>query len=255
MSLPSIIYDELQQAFDYFNKHLFNGKLPPCMITLQREKRTFGYFSKQRFVDPNTGELVDEIALNPSYISVRTIKQTLSTLVHEQVHQFQVYHGKPGRGRYHNKEWADYMEDIGLIPSDTGRPGGKRTGDAVSHYIEPGAAFDRYCDELLTTDYRISWFDRFPAKYTPPEPLAGLDNVGVDNPAGGTTELEFSTELPVDPGLLAPSTLTGNKSNRCKYRCPSCLNQVWGKAGINVLCGEEGCKTAKMLPEGADDQY
>ena len=36
------IYDELQTAYDYFNVELFGGELPPCLITLQREKRTYG---------------------------------------------------------------------------------------------------------------------------------------------------------------------------------------------------------------------
>ncbi len=34
--------DELQHAFDYFNERLFHGVLPPCLITLQRERATLG---------------------------------------------------------------------------------------------------------------------------------------------------------------------------------------------------------------------
>jgi len=37
-------YTELQLVFDTFNQRLFDGVLPPCLLTLQREKRTFGYF-------------------------------------------------------------------------------------------------------------------------------------------------------------------------------------------------------------------
>ena len=43
-------YAELQQAYDHFNGALFNGALPQCLITLQREKRTCGYFSPERFI-------------------------------------------------------------------------------------------------------------------------------------------------------------------------------------------------------------
>jgi hypothetical protein len=50
----------------------------------------------------------------------------LSTLVHEQAHLWQHHFGKPGRGRYHNREWAAKMVEIGLIPSATGEPGGKQ---------------------------------------------------------------------------------------------------------------------------------
>ena len=46
-------YSELQQAFDFFNENLFQGSLPLCLLTLQRQKNTFGYFALQRFVrDP-----------------------------------------------------------------------------------------------------------------------------------------------------------------------------------------------------------
>ncbi|MCK8421085.1 hypothetical protein LXA29_17020, partial [Erwinia amylovora] len=30
-----------------------DGSLPPCLITLQREKKTYGYFSAERFVHAN----------------------------------------------------------------------------------------------------------------------------------------------------------------------------------------------------------
>ena len=41
-------YNELQQAFDFYNQRLFNGELPDCLITFQRGKNTMGYFSFRR---------------------------------------------------------------------------------------------------------------------------------------------------------------------------------------------------------------
>ena len=32
-------HDELQRAYDFFNEKLFSNELPPCLITLQREKK------------------------------------------------------------------------------------------------------------------------------------------------------------------------------------------------------------------------
>jgi len=29
-------YNELQQAFDFYNQRLFNGELPDCLFTFQR---------------------------------------------------------------------------------------------------------------------------------------------------------------------------------------------------------------------------
>ena len=39
-------YNELQTAFDHFNKTLYGGVLKLPMFTLQREKRTYGYCSR-----------------------------------------------------------------------------------------------------------------------------------------------------------------------------------------------------------------
>ena len=44
-------YAELQQAYDVFNTELFDGQLPPCLITMQRKNRTYGYFSGERWSD------------------------------------------------------------------------------------------------------------------------------------------------------------------------------------------------------------
>jgi hypothetical protein len=60
-------------------------------------------------------------------------------MVHLEQHHF----GKASRNGYHNKQWAAWMERIGLMPSNTGEPGGKRTGQRMSHYILPDGAFAR----------------------------------------------------------------------------------------------------------------
>jgi hypothetical protein len=56
-------------------------------------------------------------------------------------HQWQQDIGTPPRHGYHNGEWAQKMEEIGLIPSNTGQPGGKRTGQRMSHYIDRDGRF------------------------------------------------------------------------------------------------------------------
>ena len=44
------MYKFVQNAFDYFNEHLFDGSLKECLITLQREKNVMGYFSPNRAI-------------------------------------------------------------------------------------------------------------------------------------------------------------------------------------------------------------
>ena len=42
-------YTSLDAAYDHFNRELFGGQLPPCLITMQRHKGAYGYFSGERF--------------------------------------------------------------------------------------------------------------------------------------------------------------------------------------------------------------
>jgi predicted SprT family Zn-dependent metalloprotease len=93
--------------------------------------------------------------MNPDLFLARTDRDTLSTLAHEMCHVWQYGHGEPGRGRYHNAAWADRMEAVGLMPSDTGAPGGKRTGQRVTHYVIDGGPFDRAAAELLATGWAV----------------------------------------------------------------------------------------------------
>lgn len=76
-------YAALNRAFDFFNDRLFGGELPPCLVTLQRKNKAYGYFAGGRFGSKDGAEITDEIALNPSHFKSRTDEQSLSTLVHE----------------------------------------------------------------------------------------------------------------------------------------------------------------------------
>lgn len=257
MPLPptSQTYSELQTAFDHFNDRLYGGQLPPCLITLQREKRTYGYYSASRFVDTGTGETVDEIALNPSYFAAHPILETLQTLCHEMAHQWQEHFGNPGRRRYHNKEWGAKMESIGLMPSSTGKPGGKRTGEQMMDYAIEGGAFEKASQELLTNEYRLSWVDRFPA-FRPMDWQAPTDTME----AGAPGAIDQEPTGVDDPPATAPASPPGaqwvsypaegkpaGKSNRVKYRCPSCGAQAWGKPALLILCGQPDCQKAPFL--------
>jgi len=155
-----VVYGEWQRAYDYFNEKLFKGELPPCLITLHRHPKARGYFSEKRFLN-RAGVSTDEIALNPEYFALNSPKSVMSTLCHEMAHGYIAHFGKDkSRQTYHNLEWADKMTAIGLEPSSTGLPGGKRVGQKITHYIIQGGPFDVFCDELLATGNFVSWFDR-----------------------------------------------------------------------------------------------
>ena len=225
------IYSELQNAFAFYNKHLFAGKLPHCVITVQRKERTFGYFSSNRW-NKRDGQSADEIALNPAYFATRTIELVLSTLVHEMCHQWQQHYGKPGRGRYHNKEWADKMELVGLVPSDTGVVGGKRTGDQMTHYIKPDGPFARFSAKLVSHDFKLSWFDRFPSAVNTLIDPSGKINPDMQRLLGLSNENVNS--------ILSAIVCVDTSRNRTKYHCADCGFNLWGKPELSIICGDCG---------------
>ena len=215
-------YGELQTAYDHFNRALFGDTLPPCLITLQREKRTYGYFACERFVN-GEGQKTDEIAMNPGYFAVVPPMEVMQTLVHEMVHLWQFHFGKPGRRGYHNKEWAAKMEEVGLMPSDTGKEGGRKVGEKMADYAISDGAFEIACNELFTAAFAITWKDRFPVKVQLDQVVAGIVE-GIE-----LAELE---------ALGVEIEQPENKSNRRKYSCPGCGINAWGKPNLSLICGE-----------------
>jgi Zn finger protein HypA/HybF involved in hydrogenase expression len=149
-------YEGFQRAYDYFNKELFDGALPQVLITLQRRAHSRGYFSNDKFQARAGETTAHELALNPDHFG-RTDEEILSTLAHEMAHVWQCAFGKPSRGGYHNAEWAGKMKGIGLQPSHTGEPGGKETGQRVTHYIVEGGAFSVICSRLLSSGFTLRW--------------------------------------------------------------------------------------------------
>lgn len=200
---PQRTYTSLDAAYAHFNEKLFGGQLPPCLITVQRHKGAYGcYFCGNRFISlDESGDVADEIALNPAHFADRSQAETLATLVHEMVHLWQHHFGKPSRRTYHNKEWAAKMRSLGLIPSDTGAPGGHDVGQKMSHYVETGGLFDQACTPYLAKSGAFLYHDR-----------AGDD-------AGAGTRRKKA-------------------ASKTKYTCPECGLNAWAKPDAHLLCGD-----------------
>jgi hypothetical protein len=75
------------EAYEHFNEVLFDNQLSGCLFTMQRRKRSRGFFATERFGHRRGNEIVDEIALNPRTFLDRTDRKIISTVVHEMVHQ------------------------------------------------------------------------------------------------------------------------------------------------------------------------
>jgi predicted SprT family Zn-dependent metalloprotease len=173
-------YDAFQTAYDWFNRELFDATLPGCLITFQSRKGMAGYYWHDRFHSRRGKRKTAEIALNPETFTGSSDREILSTLVHEMVHLWQACFGKPGRARYHNKQWAAKMKEVGLMPSHTGKKGGKETGDQMSDYVIEGGPFANSYRRLLATGFRINW------QAAPTAPKAGRNKVAYACPRCGT---------------------------------------------------------------------
>jgi hypothetical protein len=158
-SITQTEYRTFQQAYDFFNAELFGGSLPQVLVTLQRHAKAYGYFAPERFIGRVEEEAAHELAMNSDH-SGRTDEKILSTLVHEMVHVWQQVHGRPPRRSYHDKQWATKMKEPGLQPSDTGEPGGKETGQKVSHYVMTGGPFAQAFAKLEATGFKLRWQSR-----------------------------------------------------------------------------------------------
>jgi len=207
-------YSRLQEAYDHFNQSLFESKLPPCLINMQRKKGSMGYFSRSRFID-GQGGATDEIALNPEFFGNNVIIEVMQTLVHEMCHLWQFQFGDPGRRAYHNKEWAAKMESLGLMPSDTGEPGGKKTGEHMGDYPIPDGLFLQSVQSLLDDQFSIPYADRCSVAAT-----------ALLAPSEGIMEGEGGE----------PTGSKPKDRSKIKYTCPTCSINVWGKPGLHLGC-------------------
>ncbi|WP_300524430.1 SprT-like domain-containing protein [Alcanivorax sp.] len=262
-SLTDETYKLFDEAYAFFNSHLFGDELPICLITFQRQVRLMGYASFQRWTSTEQ-DYIDELAINPEYFANFPVTEIFQTLCHEMVHIWQHHFGSPSRSGYHNKEWAQKMIDIGLMPSTTGRPGGDIVGERMMDYVIEDGPFTKACQTLLERGFQIKWLDAYPIanRHAPATPSSKMqmaqlgrqvDQITAAIPAPdqrpepslpytdqelqAAFEASLEEAATVQPGLRLETTRPRNKSNRNKYYCAGCYAQVWGKPGLNIQCG------------------
>jgi len=211
-AMPTVeAYGLFQNSFSFLNQRLFGGLLPDCMITFSTNRRALGYFCAGAF-ENRERNVAHEISMNPRYLGVRPDAESFSTFVHEMSHLARHVSGRlnrkggKGRGGYHDRVWADIMESVGLMPSTTGAPGGKRTGYAVHHYIIKGGPFELACQELLGSGHFIDWRSARPL-YT-------------GGPSGG--------EEPAPPP----------RNTRTCFVCAGCDVKAWSRRTAKLSCND-----------------
>jgi predicted SprT family Zn-dependent metalloprotease len=191
-----------EQQFTYFNDALFGGQLPSCILNFSRQANTLGFFAPERWQHEEKGEVRHEISLNPSHLASLHPGELASIIVHEMCHLWQWEFGqKKSRRGYHNEEWADKMEEVGLVPTSTGKAGGSRVGQHVRHYVDLKGRRFFNAFVKMPTEYILPW--------------------SCDEPEGRTRR--------------GPQPASRNK---VKYTCLACGANVWGKPNMHVICGD-----------------
>lgn len=201
-------FTNYQALYDYFNEKLFGDKLPPIILNFSRKANTAGFFAPNRWVSIKSSDKTHEISINPSYMANVSFIEVCQTLAHEQAHLWQLLYGKPSRTGYHNKEWAEKMESIGLMSSDTGQQGGKKVGQRMSDYVIEGGGFEKVFNEL-PENLKLPWVANERIKKSAQEPG--------ENDGTGVKEEQ-------------------KKKNKIKYTCPGCGINVWGKPDLDIYC-------------------
>ena len=196
----------------YFNKVLFGGELGDVILNFSRLARSLGFFAAERWRDAGD-RVTHEISLNPAHLKRENAKDAASTLVHEMVHLHRHGQANPPRTGYHDRQWANKMVELGLMPSSTRAPPGAPVGYRMSHYIIPGGAFER-AFERMPTNCHLPW-------------TCGIDDEG----RGKKGKKEAARKVKV------------------KYSCPACELNVWGRRGIRLRC--EDCDETLVAADDA----
>jgi hypothetical protein len=220
------IYDFLTQVCTAINTECFGSELPEVLLTVKGKGRVFGYYKQKAFIS-HDGEIVDEIAVNPAYFATHGFKELLQTLAHEMCHQWQYKHGTPSIRSYHNKEFAEKMKSIGLIPSTTGKEGGKETGQNMADYMAETGLLPDLFHKLESNGVFIPWYERLslrvatqPITETAP---SDVPSVVTQSPASETP---------------APNTTRARYTHQCTDdKKPSV---IYGKPNLPIKCGACG---------------
>jgi len=180
--------------------------------------------------------------MNPAFFAVVPFQQIMQTLVHEMAHLWQGHFGKPSRNGYHNRQWGNKMKEIGLFPSNTGKPGGRQNGQQMMDYVIEGGEFEKAYKELLNTEFGLTWYDRFPYQVSTHQPTILETLIKTD------TEISVSEEISVqDDNTLSLVHKIPDLDiefhrpvdmSKVKYHCDECNTNVWGKQGLKIVCGE-----------------
>lgn len=111
----------LQAAFNAINRDFYNSELEKVIITTKegRKKNAYGWIEVNKNWQQN-GTARHEINISVDFLGERTVIETITTLMHEMAHLYNIQHeikDTTRSGLYHNKEFKKTAEAHGLMVS------------------------------------------------------------------------------------------------------------------------------------------
>lgn len=109
----------LQAAFNAINRDFYNNELEKVIITTKegRKKHEYSWIEVNKNWQQN-GTARHEINISVDFLGERTVIETITTLMHEMAHLYNIQHGikdTTRSGLYHNKEFKKTAEAHGLL--------------------------------------------------------------------------------------------------------------------------------------------
>ena len=108
----------LMQAFNAINSYFYGGELEKPIITVKegKKKNAYGWIeTSKNWIQGKTERY--EINISCDYIGERTVAETISTLMHEMAHLYNIQHEIKDTSRagiYHNIKFKETAEAHGL---------------------------------------------------------------------------------------------------------------------------------------------
>jgi len=191
---------QLRAAYILMNDRLFSASLPGCELRFSTRPGSEGHYQPATVVGRHDAGL-DLICVSAS----QSVQKIFESLAHQMCHQYRQYRGNPPRRAYHDQAWAKKMIEIGLQPSDTAAPGGRTTGQRMSHYLLECSPLSELIKELVSQGHDLS-----------------LLVEGLSTRSNGEILQQKGTK----------------PWSRTKYACPACGRSVLGGDRLNLICGD-----------------
>ena len=196
---------QLEKLFRMLNDDYFNGQLETTVITIQSTPRAYGHYSVAPIWSVNGEELKHEINIGAGTLD-RDIEFTVATLLHEMCHFYDDTILKikdcSRNGTYHNKQFKETAESVGLIVTKSEKYGYAHT-----------APSDSLIEWILENNVQEIKLNR--------NEFTGIRVTGGNN-TGNSTGIKT----------------TNTNSHSRKYICPCCGTSVRATKEVRLICAD-----------------